>query len=51
MKEIEPPPRNLVQWMEFCWLFLTSRTFRAAPDKRRAYLEHCMSKWFNLWLY
>lgn len=41
------PPHGLIQWIEFYWLILTSRAFRAAPDKRKAYFEHCVAKSFR----
>jgi len=38
------PPRNLTEWIEFCWLFASNPIFRAAPDKRKAYFEHRLAK-------
>jgi hypothetical protein len=48
-KEVVPPPHNLLQWAEFCWLLATSRTFRSSPNRRKAYFEHCMIKGYRLW--
>jgi len=44
MKAGKRPPHNLRQWLEFLWLWFSNPTFRASPNKRRAYYEHCVAK-------
>ncbi len=48
-KEVVPPPHNLLQWAEFCWLLATSSSFRSSPNRRKAYFEHCMIKGYRFW--
>jgi len=40
-------PSGLSQWIEFYWLIATNATFRAAPNKRRAYYEHRLGKFYT----
>jgi hypothetical protein len=47
MKQIEPLSVKLVRWMGYGWLFLTDLTFKDAPDKRRAYYEYRLSRFYN----
>jgi len=44
MKNRRLPPKNLYEWIEFCWLVLSDPVFCAAPNKRKAYFEHRLSK-------
>jgi hypothetical protein len=48
MKKSKIPPANLTEWIEFCWLYVASPVFRAAPNKRKAYFEHRLGKIYNL---
>jgi hypothetical protein len=43
-------PARLGEYVEFSWLYVSYPRFRAAPDKRKAYFEHCMVKSFRMWL-
>jgi hypothetical protein len=40
-------PRGLRQWIEFYWLITTNPVFRAAPDKRKAYYEYRLGKFYS----
>lgn len=51
MKKAPAPPHTLMQWFEFCWLYVTNTAFRKAPNKRKAYFEHCLVKGFHLWFW
>jgi hypothetical protein len=44
MRKGNGPPTNLRQWLEFCWLWLSSPTFRNSRNKRKAYYEHILAK-------
>lgn len=44
MKKTKHPPAKLSEWVEFCWLLVTSPVFQSAPDKRKAYFEHRLAK-------
>jgi hypothetical protein len=48
MKKSKIPPAKLSEWIEFCWLYVASPVFRAAPNKRKAYFEHRLGKIYNL---
>ena len=48
MKRSKIPPARLGEWIEFCWLYVVSPVFRAAPNKRKAYFEHRLGKIYNL---
>ena len=47
MKNIKRTAK-LAGWFEYCWLVLTNQTFKAAPDKRKAYYEYRLGKVYNL---
>ena len=40
-------PRGLKQWLEFYWLIATNPVFRASPDKRKAYYEYRLGKYYS----
>jgi hypothetical protein len=39
---------KLAGWFEYCWLVMTNPTFKAAPDRRKAYYEYRLGKVYNL---
>ena len=41
------PPETLFQWIEFLWLCVFSRQFRATRRKRKLYYDRCMIKSFR----
>ena len=48
MRQEKFPPKNLGEWVEFCWLLATNTAFRAAPDRRKAYFEHRLAKIYSV---
>lgn len=47
MTNTKHPPASLSNWAEFLWLLLTSPTFQASRDKRKAYFEHRLAMQYN----
>jgi len=47
MKQIKTPPARLGEWIEFCWLLVSSPSFQAARDKRKAYFEYRLGKIYS----
>jgi hypothetical protein len=46
MKKIKLSVR-LMGRIEYCWLLLTNPTFQAARDKRLAFYQHQMGKYYS----
>jgi hypothetical protein len=44
MRKGKGPPHTVAQWIEYFWLILSDPTFRTAPNRRKAYYEHCLAK-------
>lgn len=47
MKNVQHPPANLSEWVEFCWLLISNPAFQACPNKRKAYFEHRLAMQYN----
>ena len=47
MKNIKRTAK-LAGWFEYCWLLITNPTFKAAPDRRKAYYEYRLGKVYNM---